>query len=402
MGRHRLFVGFSYQFFNFDKIDNVDLHNFPVYLVHADDPVDNSLTTDPAPVVCQAGVDKGTNVRGCAFVRDLISTVNSIDLKVNQYTTYVTFGLTSRIDVSLVIPFENVRMGVTSRAKIILGSDGNYPARMGTTDFGDNSPPRFDHLFKDCGNYPGAATAAGLNPECLNHVFPAPGFTNGSSRPQNSSTGIGDLVARVKWNAWHGERANFAAGVDVRFPSGDALNFLGSGSYSTKPFAVLSYRARISPHVLVGYEWNSDSITAGDLTTNAKGNVPNDFVYSAGADASVTKWLTGSFDIVGQRVFGGEKLFVAPQDFLAFCGVAPAPGAPSCTAQPTPKTVSHNNLQPARTDVSFNITSASMGIKLRPLPRVSKLVITANVLVRLDESGLHSKPAPLIGLGYTF
>jgi hypothetical protein len=43
-----------------------------------------------------------------------------------------------------------------------------------------------------------------------------------------------------------------------------------------------------------------------------------------------------------------------------------------------------------------------MGIKLRPFPKVSKLVITANVLVRLDEGGLHSKPAPLIGLGYTF
>ena len=51
---------------------------------------------------------------------------------------------------------------------------------------------------------------------------------------------------------------------------------------------------------------------------------------------------------------------------------------------------------------SYNITNASMGIKLRPFPKVSKLVITANVLVRLDEGGLHSKPAPLIGLGYTF
>jgi hypothetical protein len=29
-------------------------------------------------------------------------------------------------------------------------------------------------------------------------------------------------------------------------------------------------------------------------------------------------------------------------------------------------------------------------------------VFTANVLIRLDDGGLGSKPAPLFGLGYTF
>ena len=172
-----------------------------------------------------------------------------------------------------------------------------------------------------------------------------------------------------------------------------SLNYLGSGSYGVKPFAIFSYRARISPHVLIGYEWNSDSIIAADLTTNAKGSVPSDFVYSAGADALVTKWLTGSFDIIGQRFFGAETLAVRGQDFLAPCG--------TCDAQPSPNTISYQNLT-ENPDSSYNITNASMGVKLRPFPALSKLVITANVLVRLDDAGLHSKPAPLIGLGYTF
>jgi hypothetical protein len=29
-------------------------------------------------------------------------------------------------------------------------------------------------------------------------------------------------------------------------------------------------------------------------------------------------------------------------------------------------------------------------------------VVTANVLVRLDEGGLSYKPVPLLGVGYTF
>ena len=393
VGRHRVFVGFSYQFFNFDKIDGVNLHDFPVVLTHTDDSFDNPGNT--------CSINTTSNLNGCAFVRDLISTSNSIDLKVNQYTTYVTFGLTRRIDLSLVIPVENVRMGLHSDDTIILGTNGFYPTPPTSTDF-DSPAPHFDHLFNDCPDPKPAAASptdtqaqatSNFDPSCLNHSFPDSAFTGGGSNPKNSAFGIGDLVARVKWNIWHGERTGFAAGLDVRFPTGDALNYLGSGSYGIKPFGILSYRARISPHVMVGYEWNTDSITATDLTTNAKGSVPNDFVYSAGADALVTKWLTGSFDVIGQRFFGAETLAVTSQPFLAPCG--------TCTVAPSPDTVSYQNLTETP-NTSYNITNASMGVKVRPFPNLSKLVVTANLLVRLDEGGLHSKPAPLIGLGYTF
>jgi hypothetical protein len=43
-----------------------------------------------------------------------------------------------------------------------------------------------------------------------------------------------------------------------------------------------------------------------------------------------------------------------------------------------------------------------MGIKVRPFHKVSRLVFTANVLVRLDDGGLRSKAVPLVGVGYTF
>jgi hypothetical protein len=183
------------------------------------------------------------------------------------------------------------------------------------------------------------------------------------------------------------------------------VNYLGSGSFGAKPFAIFSYRARISPHALVGFEWNTDSIAAGDLGTGTKASVPNDFVYSAGADAWITKWLTGSFDIIGQHIlstqqvignqtFGTQKLSVIPQQFLANCG--------TCTANPDPNTVTRNNLSLSATASSYNVTNASMGVKIRPLGKLSKLVVTANVLVRLDEGGLSYKPVPLLGVGYTF
>jgi outer membrane putative beta-barrel porin/alpha-amylase len=406
VGRHRLFIGFSYQFFNFDKLDGVDLHNFPAVLTHTNDNRDNSPSAAPTSVNCSIDSTIGQNLNGCGFIRDRIDTINSISLKVNQFTAYVTFGLTRRIDVSVVIPIENVRLALSSQDTIVPGTNGfivptptspdatraNQQTNPPTGPF-TNGAPYFFHLFRDCPNTSPPAGLGGLDPTCVNHSFPDPAWTGSGSNPNNSASGIGDVVARVKWNAWEGERAGVAAGLDVRFPSGDALNYLGSGSYGIKPFAVFSYRARVSPHVLVGYEWNTDSIAAGDLATGAKAGVPNDFVYFAGADAKVTSWLTGDFDIVGERIFGAQTVSVVSQQFLANCG--------TCTANPNPNTVGLNTLV-NNTNVSYSITNASMGIKFRPFPQASRLVITANLLVRLDDGGLKSKPAPLIGVSYTF
>jgi hypothetical protein len=398
VGRHRLFVGFSYQYFNFEQLDGINLNNFPAVLTHTDDSRNNSTPTQT--VTCS--IIGANNLNGCAFVRDRIDTINSINLKVNQYTTYVTFGLTRRIDVSMVIPIANVSMAISAQDVIVPGSNGFFAVTPGTPDAllhnqnltNTNGAPYFFHLFKNCPNTSPATGLTGLDPSCLNHTFPDPGFTGSGSNPTNAASGIGDVVARVKWNLWEGERAGFAAGMDVRFPTGDALNYLGSGSYGFRPFAIFSYRARISPHVLVGYEWNTDSITASDLTaTFAKSNIPNDFVYTAGFDARVTKWLTGAFDIVGQRVFGAETVSVTPQQFLSNCG--------TCTVNLTPATVTENSLT-TTPNSSYSVTNASMGIKVRPFAKVSRLVFTGNVLVRLDNGGLRSSASPLFGVGYTF
>jgi hypothetical protein len=401
VGRHRLFLGFSYQYFNFNKIDGVNLHNFPAILTHNDDNRDNSPPLPLAPINCSINSTNGQNLNGCGFIRDRIDTVNSIHLKVNQYTSYITFGLTNRIDVSIVIPIENVNMTLTSQDAIVPGTSGFIVPTPGSPDAtvhnqnltNTNGAPYFFHLFKNCPNTSPATGITGLDPSCLNHSFPDFGFTGSGSVSQNSATGIGDVVARVKWNAWEGERAGVAVGMDVRFPTGDAVNYLGSGSYGFKPFAVFSYRARISPHALVGYEWNTDSITGGDLITGVKGSIPNDFVYSVGVDARVTRWLTGDFDIVGQRVFGTETVSITSQQFLANCG--------TCTANPNPNTETLPSLA-THPNSSYNIANASMGIKARPFPKLSRLVFTANALVRLNDGGLRSNASPLFGVGYTF
>jgi hypothetical protein len=432
IGRHKLFLGFSYQYFNFDQIDGINLRSVPAVFAHRPDSNDNAPSSCSSSTPGSPGFSPAASLAGCAFVRDAIGTQNSIALTVNQYTGYVTFGLTSHLDVSMVIPFETVRFNVFSNSTIILGSDGSWKPTSGSPDAqlfnqnltNTNGNPYFFHLFKDCPNTSPAAGPSGLAPQCVKHTFPDPNFLGASYSPAtglvagtpdgsnavNSASGIGDVIARVKWNAWSREHVRFASGLDVRFPSGDALNFLGSGSYGVKPFVVLSYKARVSPHVVVGYEWNSNSILTSrqttltvfgapqqqnkGLTTGDKGFMPSDFLYTAGFDAGITKWLTGAFDIVGARYLRAGTESVTSQQFLAPCNSG-------CTVAPSPNTVTMNSLLP-HSDASYSLDSASIGAKIRPIPKVSNLVLTANVLVRLDNGGLHSKPAPLVGLGYTF
>jgi len=319
----------------------------------------------------------------CGFVRDRVDTVTNIDLRLNQYTASATFGLTSRIDLSLAVPIINVGMDVSSIATIINNSNTG------------------DHQFN-----PAKVPSCSATP-CLQGTF-----ANSSS-----ATGIGDIVLRAKGVIWSGERAAVAVGADLRLPTGDEQNFLGSGTFGFTPFAVFSYAARVSPHVNVGYQVNGDSLLAGDVvppqpvglpanittpSTFTKGHLPNQFLYSGGADVVlVKKRLAGTFDLIGQRVLNARRSKVATQSFLGACGPAglapvdPANSNNYCTSPAA--NVSQRSL--TDTKGSFNITNASLGAKVRVS---DKFVIFGNVLIKLDDGGLRAKVVPLVGASFRF
>jgi hypothetical protein len=77
IGRHKLFLGFTFQRFVFSTIDGNNLTNLPVFS-------DNSSS--------------GT----------FNYSVSSLHANINQYTAFAAFGLTDRIDVSATLPFQRV------------------------------------------------------------------------------------------------------------------------------------------------------------------------------------------------------------------------------------------------------------------------------------------------------
>ncbi len=396
-GRHKIRLGFSYQRFSFSTLDGTSLHHLPASFVHIDDAGNNGVpdftggVQVPAGITCTANPTTPTdsNTGLCGFVRDRIDTVTNIDLRLNQYTVSATFGLTSRIDVSLVVPVNNIQMDVTADATIV-----------------DNSHSG-NHQFKAtaCPLPPGSAVPA--TSPCAHRIF----------SNSNGATGIGDIVLRGKGVVWGGERAGVAVGADLRIATGDEQNFLGSGTIGFTPFAVFSYAARVSPHVNVGYEVNGSSLLAGQIvppqpvglpanittpSTFTKGHLPNQFLYSGGVDVVlVRKRLAGTFDLIGQRVINARRATVTTQSFPGACGpagLAPLDTANSnnyCTS-PAPN-VSVRAL--SETKGSYNILNASLGAKLRVS---DKLVIFGNALLKLNDGGLRAKVVPLVGASFSF
>jgi hypothetical protein len=358
IGKYRVYVGFGYQYFRFEQNDGTNLKNLPAVFTQPDtfaSQVNGGTTCSLNPP------DSPVNLGDCGFIRDIVTTSNRVDLKLHQFTTFVTFGLTNRIDVSMAIPIENIRMGIRSDATI------------------QNISQTGDHEFPS-------------RPDCP--ISPQTTCLQSSSSNMSSASGIGDITFRVKGTAWKGERAGFALGVDVRAPTGDALNFLGAGAAGVMPFAVWSYRARISPHAFVGYQVNGSSLTAGDISSGTKDKLPGQLMYSGGTDVWLTKRISAAFDVVGQQVFQAQR--------FAFVGKFSRPrecGNSQCNANELipPPTPTDPNLLTATG--SYNITNASIGAKIRPF---GKFVVTGNVLLKLNDGGLRATAIPLVGLGYTF
>ena len=320
IGRKKFSLGFNYQYFTFDTIEGIDLGNVPAVFTH-----DNAAVGGRS---------------------DVVTTANAIDLKVGQFTAFLSYGLADGVDISAALPFVKVDMGVASQATV---------QRIGTA----SSPAT--HFFRD----PAAPGVFG---------------TTKTFSQSGSASGIGDVVGRLKARLVKSGAAGVAIGADVRFPTGDELDLLGSGAWGVKPFLVLSVSKKVlSPHLNVGYQWNGKSVLAGDVRTGEKKSLPNQILYDGGVDIGVTSKITLALDVLGRRVLKSPRLqtetFHALQGGLTFPSI--------------------HFVQ----DANFNVTSGAAGVKVNA---GGKLLLDFNVLFKLDDSGLRDKVTPLVGFEYSF
>jgi hypothetical protein len=182
-----------------------------------------------------------------AFLNDVIHVDVHLKLKSQVLATSVVYGLTDRFDVGVVVPYIRNDLNVFTHAYVIV--------------------------------------APGSNPAI--HQFD-PTVETADQMASGHAIGIGDIIARGKVQL--GLRVPFQTAflADVTIPSGDKNNFLGTGDLRVKGTLIASKSAaRFSPHVNIGYEWN---------TNNAKLSSVD---YRAGSEVLLTPRLTFAGDLLG-------------------------------------------------------------------------------------------------------
>ncbi len=318
IGKDKMFFGFAFQHFGFNSLDGVDLNRVQSVFQH------DQTTPDP-------------NIK-----KDVITTQNRINLQINQSISFFTYGLTDRLDVSVAIPVVSASLSIASDATI---------QRIGTGS--DDTI----HYFVDAnGNRTNIAA-----------------FAN-----SGHAQGLGDVLVRAKGTIFRSDNLSLALGLDLRMPTGDAADFLGSGAYGVKPFIAASMRnRRVAPHVNFGYQWNGDSILAGDVRTGLKARLPRQLSYSVGVDAGINKKFSLAFDLLGQQIFSAERL--RNSTFTAANG--------------------QNFGQIAFYTGNVNANSAAAGFKLNP---ISTLLVSFNLILPINDVGLQARVIPLVGVSYTF
>ena len=273
---------------------------------------------------------------------DVVTTLNSIEAEVSRSAAFVSYGVTNRLDVSIAMPVVTADIVVSSEATI---------RRIGTT-----------------------------NPET--HFFRAVDDSVGTRRLYTAfghASGPGDITVRLKQTVKKGPKHGAALGVDLRLPTGDERNLLGTGAPGVQPFMAWSGNlGAVSPHLNAGYQWNGSSILAGDPGTGVSEDLPDVGVYSAGAVIEIHPRVTGAVDVLGRFVLDSPRL--RRQDFHALDGTSVFPNI-------------------TFTSGSFNELSAAAGLKINV---VGRLLIDLNLLVRLNSVGLRDKISPLVGLEYAF
>jgi Putative MetA-pathway of phenol degradation len=318
IGARRFSIGFAYQRFTFDTVEGLDLRRVPAVFTH-----------------------DSAELRGGR--EDVVTTVNSIGVNVNQSTTFLTMGVTDHLDLSVALPIVSTSMTIVSEATI---------QRLGTTN-------ELTHFFRQSDGAIGDQ-----------RTFTASG----------SASGIGDLMVRVKSHVRQDPKNGVAVGLDLRLPTGDEMNLLGSGATGIQPFVIWSGTFdKLSPHVNASYRWNGSSVLAGDPARGIAADFPDQVGYGLGAELSVTPRVTLAADLFGRYVIDAERL--RQESFRAF----DAAGTP------------FQNIVFTRD--SYNALSGAIGFKANV---AGSLLIDVNMLFKLNENGLRDKLTPLIGLEYSF
>ncbi|MGH7605161.1 MAG: hypothetical protein ACRENK_14350 [Gemmatimonadaceae bacterium] len=250
LGRGRVLAGISRTGFQFATLRGVDMSNIDLTFTHENVNFDG----------CSAQFGADCALYGVPVLEnDVIDFHLSMKLSVNVTSMYVTYGVSDRFDVGLVVPIV--------QADFVGESDAQIEPFGGTTAA---------HYF--------AGTPE--NPVLTAH-----------RQSLGSSAGLGDVALRAKVNLRDTPDASFAVLLDGRFPTGSQADLLGAGTFAGRALVIINSRfGDFSPHLNAGYLHHG-----GDQEND-------DVLGTVGFDQRMSDLFTLAADLVTELQVGDSKL----------------------------------------------------------------------------------------------
>jgi hypothetical protein len=273
---------------------------------------------------------------------DVIQQSLSLSVTTDTAAFAVNYGATDRLDIGIAVPVVRVSLDATVVATIQRLATGSLPQ---IHQFADGSSER---VFSDGG----------------------------------TASGIGDVVLRGKYNFLRRREVGISGAVSVRLPTGNRDDLLGSGVTQVGGYLIVSSQiGRTSPHFNIGYV----GVSGGRPDSLYLSRLPNELTYAAGLDSAVTPRLTLFGDVIGRSLRDAGRLVSADRVFN-YVNQAGVPGS--------------------MTLPSYEYSNGSLGVALAALGGkynvYGNMLVSAQVLLPLTDSGLRTRPTIVIGADYAF
>jgi hypothetical protein len=317
VGRRRLTIGANYQFSSYNSFEGEDLGEGAIkfYLRHE---------------------ESGTQP---FFEGDIIEAALRLELSKHSFVMFGSYGVTDRLELGLAVPVVSVDMDATVDASIL---------RLAT------------------------AAIPGI------HRFPNGGTTEVYTAG-GSASGIGDILIRAKYQVKRAPNGGLAIGVDLRAPTGDEHNLLGTGAAQAKVLLIGSAtRGTLSPHFNVGVTLSGDSdspfVSAHD-----------ELNYVGGVEYAPSSRVTIAADFIGRTLRDAGRLGLQDKTFAYMTN----------TGQTGSATYPEFALNPGNLHLSYG----AVGAKVNP---TRNLVLSFNALIPLTKAGMRANITPVVGFDYTF
>jgi hypothetical protein len=254
LGRGRMLAGISRTSFRFATLRGVDMDDIGLVFTHQNVDFEG----------CDAQFGGDCTLYGIPVLEnDAIDFHLSMDLNVRVTSMYLTYGMSDRFDLGLVVPIVQADFRGESDAQI--------------RPFGGTAAAHY---------FAGTPT----NPVLSAH-----------RQSLGSAAGLGDVALRAKINFRQTPGSSFAFLVDGRFPTGSPKDLLGSGKFAGRALAIFNSRfGDFSPHLNAGYLYHA-------------GTQQNDAVLgTVGFDNRLAESVTLAADLVTELQVGDSKLQLPP------------------------------------------------------------------------------------------